>query len=379
MKIIYILLFILICYLLLDIFNNCKDPMVNIKKENNPTWNRRHTCNYKLNKSTRNFIQEHKMLQDSEKWDIYIPCSYNKIDYEIENMPIKKNSKYFIIDNANEISSKHKLWNNIVKYYELNKAKKLIPDTFILNNKDDIERLKKTHHNKKVYILKKNIQRQNGLKIEKNINNIIKNKDNFIIAQELLQNPYTINKRKINMRFYILVVCKNNNKYIYVYNNGFMYYSKKKYDKNDLSIDVNITTGYIDRSVYKTNPLTLIDFKKYLEKYNISDYVFTKIYILLSEIFEALTNSICRNTSKLYNNISYQLFGSDIYLDNNLNPYIMEINKGPDLDPKDETDGKIKFKIMNDIHDIIGIIKNNKNNGFIKILEINNNKILKYF
>ena len=50
--------------------------------------------------------------------------------------------------------------------------------------------------------------------------NDIKNKENdekndypYVVVQELLQDPYTISGRKINLRVYVLVV-KNNNKSI---------------------------------------------------------------------------------------------------------------------------------------------------------------------
>ena len=78
---------------------------------------------------------------------------------------------------------------------------------------------------------------------------------------------------------------------------------------------------------------------------------------------------ICRPSSKLYPVTCYQLlFGADIHITNSLNPILIEINKGPDLIPKDKIDKEIKIKLANDIHEIIGIIKYNKNNGFTKII-----------
>ena len=77
---------------------------------------------------------------------------------------------------------------------------------------------------------------------------------------------------------------------------------------------------------------------------------------------------ICRTSSKLYRVTSYQLFGADIHISNSLNPILIEINKGPDLIPKDKIDKEIKIKLANDIHEIIGIMKYNKNNGFTKII-----------
>jgi len=314
------------------------------------------------------FFDENNISYNISDWDIYLPCNYNNAKYEISKIPIRKNSKYFIIDNLDQISSKNKLSINIKNYYNNGKINKLIPKTFILNNKSDINELKKNHNPTKIYILKKNKQRQTGLKIEKDIKTIIENKDNYIIAQELLRNSILINGRKINLRVYFLVVCKQNIKTLYVYNNGFMYYSKELYDDNSLSPDVHITTGYIDREIYKKNPLTLFDFKKYMDKTYKNHNIFNKINLLLKNIFLSFRMKICRPCSKLYPVTSYQLFGADIHITNSLDPILIEINKGPDLIPKDKIDREVKIKLANDIHEIIGIIKYNNNNGFTKII-----------
>ena len=103
-------------------------------------------------------------------------------------------------------------------------------------------------------------------------NEIIKNKENdekndypYVVVQELLQDPYTISGRKINLRVYVLVVKNNNKTNLYIYSDGFMYYTAELFQKNSTDTKINITTGYIDRKVYEENPLTHNDFKSYLD------------------------------------------------------------------------------------------------------------------
>ena len=69
-------------------------------------------------------------------------------------------------------------------------------------------------------------------------------------------------------------------------------------------------------------------------------------------IMKALRNKICKN-ARLKNNTIFQLFGADIAPDKNLRPYLVEINKGPDLGPKDDRDKKVKLKVQQDIMDIV--------------------------
>ena len=49
--------------------------------------------------------------------------------------------------------------------------------------------------------MKKNVQRQEGIRITKDFDQLLNGiKDEYIIVQELLQNPFLVNGRKINLR-----------------------------------------------------------------------------------------------------------------------------------------------------------------------------------
>ena len=196
------------------------------------------------------------------------------------------------------------------------------------------------------------------------------------------------------MRFYILVVCQYDNMDIYVFNNGFMYYTKEPFKTGSTEFGPNITTGYIDRSVYEQNPLTHNDMRTYLDSnrnlsqaesniknqgQKISDLYFGRIYELLRDVMIACAPNIC-NGDKLRQNISFQLFGADIAVNNNLMPQIMEQNKGPNLDAFDDRDAEIKKKCTRDVLKTIGAkTLDNEPNGFIKILDIENGNAKKIY
>jgi hypothetical protein len=243
-------------------------------------------------------------------------------------------------------------------------------------DKNDIERLKREFDKNKLYILKKNLQRQNGIKITNNLDEILNSDKDHVITQELLQDCYLINGRKINMRVYVLYTNDKGKVKVYVYGDGFMYYTKDLFKEKSKEIGCNITTGYIDRKIYDTHPLTHTDFKKYLDKdldknINInkkpSDILFDNINTLVKEIFMAYNNKLGKG-EKLKDQYSFQLFGMDIGVNKNLKPQVMEINKGPDLNSKDERDGNIKKGLIRDIFKTIGIIEN-KNNKFILVFQ----------
>lgn len=370
------------------------DHTINNSSTNNIKWNR-NDCPYLMSKTLENVLNENKIFKDSANgWQIYFPCSYDEIEKEIDQMPVKNNAKYFIIDNVDTMTAKEWLWKNVVNHHGIEKAKTMIPNGYILYSSDDINRFNNEYDSEKLYILKKNIQRQEGLKISNNKSEIMNGfKSNFVIAQELLQNPYIIDGRKTNMRFYVLVVCNSGNISVYVFNDGFMYYTKVPFRKNDPSIDVNVTTGYIDRDVYKVNPLTHEDLRNYLDDPNrnlnhiefnirkqglkISQIYFDRINELLRNVFLSFVGNICV-LKKFNNNVIFQLFGVDIAVNDMLQPMVMEINKGPDMGAKDTRDSELKHNVIRDMFRLIGVdVVAKNNNGFNKILEVDNGVIYK--
>jgi len=325
-------------------------------------------------------------------WEIYIPCTYNNLKKQIRNVPKNlsqnitngKNRKIFVIDNADELCSKNNIWKNLVQSYGRSTASKMMPTTYILTNKDDMKHFKNEYNKNKLYILKKNIQRQKGLLITNNVDTIQKaSGDRYVVVQELLQDSYLIDDRKINLRVYILIVCNKGVIETYVYNDGFVYYTVEKFKKGSSEDGPNITTGYIDRKVYEHNPLTHMDLRTYFDtkkrslseaeydilskKEKISENVFNSIYDLIRNVVKGMNGIICKNGSSLHDTTSFQLLGADVAINENLHPQLIEINKGPDLGAKDDRDSALKMSVVNDIFKVLKITPAEDIGGYIKL------------
>jgi len=304
-----------------------------------------------------------------------MPCTYDDIEKEYTNFDTNRNGIYFLIDSTDIMVAKEFLYNYVSSFYNKNKLLTLMPQSWILqtSKKQFIDE----YDPNKIYIIKKNVQRQNGLNIFNNKDDILKeieesSKNTYpnVIIQELLQDPYLIDGRKINLRVYVLVTKQKDISHVYVYNDGFMYYTSEKFKQNSIDPKVNITTGYIDRSVYEKNPLTHKDFREYLikthDKYT-SELVFNNINNLLKDVFIVFLSHI-GNGKKLYNNLKFQLFGVDVAIDNTYGAKIMEINKGPDLGAKDTRDSELKHNLVRNIFNTVGLCKLNIENQFIEII-----------
>ena len=86
----------------------------------------------------------------------------------------------------------------------------------------------------------------------------------------------------------------------------------------------------------------------------------------IKKMFYAVKDSLCR-LDTLKDNVSFQLFGLDVIFTNVLEPYILEMNKGPEMKPKNKRDYNLKHKLNQDLLQLVGIINNNQKNGFKKI------------
>jgi hypothetical protein len=386
-------LFLFIYYAFFSSFCNGKENMISIPKLTNPTYSRS-ACNYKIGDTLKKVLDANDVKDVKSGGDVHFVCGYDEIENEIKNITPQPNQRIHIIHNADFVSAKDYLWNRLVVSSGLDRAKIMMPNTYVLSNENDRIRLVNDYKMGSLYIMKKNIQRQEGLQITDSLDEMLNANSSYVIAQELLQNPYTINvkkneipqgDRKINMRFYVLLVCKNNNMDVYVFNNGFMYYTNATWKKGTKDSKINITTGYLDdRWVYTENPLTHNDFKKYLDdpnrklstsemniigqKLKLSDVIFSRIYQLLHDVMMSSIGKAC-DGDKLRDNITFQLFGADIAINDQLWPQIMELNKGPDLGAKDDRDGEVKRQCTKDMLRIIGVINDSSQpNGFINII-----------
>ena len=361
-------------------------------------------CDYLKDDCFYNALKQegYKATTDAKEACLIVPCSYENTENEIDQLEkLLDNNKYgkairvFMLNNTDYMVSKIALWKFLKDRYGAKIAGTMIPYSVDLTDKSELEDFKKNFDKSKIYITKNNNQRQEGIEIHNSLDTILKSLNKYILVQELLQDPYLINGRKINLRVYCLLIRDTNgNTLVQVYQDGFMYYTAELFEKGNPSFKKNITTGYIDRKVYEENPLTHEDFKKYLddprrkltsvEQYfkqsrpniKLSTYVFSQINHLLKFILETYVNTVGTKTL----GVGFQVYGADIAINEHLHPMIMEINKGPDLTAKDGRDKDLKEGMCKDILKSVGLVTPNSNNKFLTVLEVvkMNNELVEF-
>lgn len=343
------------------------------------------------------------LTKDIKQASLVVPCSYETTEKEISDLEaggIAQNIhgdgvRIFMLNNTDHMVSKLALWKYLKQKYGSDIASNMLPHTWDLTDAKEVELFKSQYNPKKIYITKNNQQRQEGIQIHSKLDTILNSRDKYILVQELLQDPYLVSGRKINLRVYVLVIKDSySNIKLQIYSDGFMYYTPELFKPNDPDFKKNITTGYIDRQVYVENPLTHMDFRVWLddssrtltpiEQYfksayphiKLSDYIFSQIYEQLGFVFETYEKIVGTKTL----GVGFQLYGVDVAINQDLKPMVMEINKGPDLTAKDGRDRELKINLGTDILKSVGLIPTSASNPnkFITVLEtvnINGNMI----
>ncbi len=305
---------------------------------------------------------------EENSWQLYIPCGYNYVENELPtikiNNDLSKNNQLYIfgINGCDKMVSKNNIWSTLKKYYGFDEASKIMPSSYVLEDKHDMKLFERDYRKNNIYIMKKNVQRKEGLKLTKDYNEIINGpKDEYKVVQNYIRNLYLVNGYKVNLRIYLLVVINNDMKNFYISDLGKCIYTKKKYNDNDLDFESNITSYHLDMNVYKNNPRTFDQLRSYINDKekdpNAGSLFFVKMNNILKKMCVALSNEFYQSDNiKAHNAITFQLFGVDVIMDNELNPFILEVNKGPDMSARDDEDKKMKSIVQTHMFEKVGII-----------------------
>jgi len=178
--------------------------------------------------------------------------------------------------------------------------------------------------------------------------NLTNTKYNNYIAQKYIEKPLLVNGKKFDIRMHVLFTqeCK-----LYIFNQMLIRQSSAKYDlksKDRLSHLTNVYTQTLDhienlKFSYHSDDFFRLYQQEYEKHPNYKDKnKITKEAIkIIFSIFDKIDMTFCKKK-----NIFFQLFGIDIFLDENFNVFIIEINNNPGMVYNDKELQLSKLQIM---------------------------------
>jgi hypothetical protein len=323
-------------------------------------------CSEKPNNQLLSGIfKNHKINLQKVGFDLYMPCGYNNIEREMaENIFYGK--YIFGLKGCDRIVSKNSIWTILENTYGRQFASKIMPETFVLSDEKQLEMAFDKIDNNINLICKKNLQRKLGLKFtgnKKELEECVK--EDFKIAQRFMKNTLNIKGRKMNIRIYYVIKKEGDKMTFYLHRNGKILYTNKKTD-GEISFDTHITSYQMDSNIYKNDgmPHSIDDLRQFLGKEK-SNKIWAKIEEKMGLLSKAITYVFKDEIH--YDKVCFQLFGVDVIVEENGEPFILEINKGPDMIPKCEQDEVLKRVVYEDAMRVGGVIgwKFRKNGFYI--------------
>lgn len=288
---------------------------------------------------------------------------------------LNKYQRYNHFPTTWQLSRKDNLWRNYKIFQELFKEDyTFMPKTFVLPEefevfKEEYAKEKENEKNELWLIKPVASSRGRGIRLMTNIDNIPRKS----LVAKYISNPHLINGRKYDLRLYVLITGFSPMK-IYLYEEGLVRFASEEYNLRDESIhnkyihltnySINKCSTHFDSNVNTNDECqgskwSLSALKCYFMENNI-DFskvwasikdVIVKSIIIVADEARLTMNKLCKHKNNLF-----ELYGFDILIDENLKPWLIEINLNPSLNCETELDLKVKTCLLTDIFNIIGLI-----------------------
>uniref|UniRef100_A0A0N5B6D9 Tubulin--tyrosine ligase-like protein 5 n=1 Tax=Strongyloides papillosus TaxID=174720 RepID=A0A0N5B6D9_STREA len=270
-----------------------------------------------------------------------------------------------------ELTRKDRMSENLLKSkYTHGSAYNIFPKTFIFPR--DMEKLKEDMNENPgyMYIVKPPASsRGRGIHIISDVNEI--NSDENLVISRYINKPYLINGLKFDLRFYVLItsfyplIC-------YLYEDGLTRFASEKYSNDVESIKqpfVHLTNYSLnkDNAAFQKNngqegqghKWTISAMLRHLKNVDgvDTDLLMARIEDLIIKSLLSVQSVISAAArSVLYHPQNcFELLGYDIMIDENLKPWLIEINLTPSLKCDSPLDTGLKSKLIIDTLNIASL------------------------
>lgn len=287
---------------------------------------------------------------------------------------IREHQKLNHFPGSFQIGRKDRLWRNLLKMQTRcgKKEFNFFPQSFILPQ--DIKLLRKAWEegaSQQKWIVKPPASARGiGIQVIHKWSQLPKRRP--LLVQRYLHKPYLIGGRKFDLRIYVYVTCYDPLR-VYLFKDGLVRFASCKYSSSMKSLSnkfVHLTNYSVNKknTEYKSNSdetacqghkWALKALWSYLTQKGVnSEAIWEKIKdIVIKTIIasEPYVNSLV----KMYVRRPYcchELFGFDIMLDENLKPWILEVNISPSLHSNSPLDASIKGQMIRDLLNLAGFV-----------------------
>lgn len=206
--------------------------------------------------------------------------------------------------------------------------------------------------------------------------------DCAVVVQKYIIKPFLISGYKFDLRLYVIVTSFHPFQ-LYIYHEGIVRFSTERFDMSKLN---NRFSHLTNTSINKSGPQysaekesigigckwTLSQLRVYLQKLNIDDrMLWHRITTIIILTLLSQVQDVPDDTSNCF-----EMFGFDILVDENLKPWLLEVNSSPALGKDCSQDEVVKRPLLNDILEILNFSEADVRRGGVKENGMTKKKIL---
>ncbi|XP_038578977.1 probable tubulin polyglutamylase TTLL9 isoform X2 [Micropterus salmoides] len=175
------------------------------------------------------------------------------------------------------------------------------------------------------------------------------------VAQRYIENPYLINGRKFDLRVYVLVTSYVPLK-AWLYRDGFARFSSTRFSLS--SIDdryMHLTNVAVQKTAPDYDPEKGCKWQiQQLRRYLTAKHGREMVEILFKEMDNIFVRSLQSVQKVIINDKHcFELYGYDILLDQNLKPWLIEVNASPSHSPSSREDYEMKCRLLEDTLNVV--------------------------
>ncbi|NWY11261.1 TTLL4 polyglutamylase, partial [Aphelocoma coerulescens] len=339
-------------------------------------WEQRKLLRWKMCRVTPNIVKQtigRSHFRVSKKSNDWLGCWGHHMKSP-GFKAIKEHQKLNHFPGSFQIGRKDRLWRNLLKMQARcgKKEFNFFPQSFILPQ--DIKLLRKAWEegaSRQKWIVKPPASARGiGIQVIHKWSQLPKRRP--LLVQRYLHKPYLIGGKKFDLRLYVYVTCYDPLR-VYLFKDGLVRFASCKYSSSMDSLSnkfMHLTNYSVNKknTEYKSNSdetacqghkWALKALWSYLTQKGVnSEAIWEKIKdIVIKTIIasEPYVNSLV----KMYVRRPYcchELFGFDIMLDENLKPWILEVNISPSLHSNSPLDVSIKGQMIRDLLNLAGFV-----------------------
>ena len=174
---------------------------------------------------------------------------------------------------------------------------------------------------------------------------------NDIIAQKYLDNPFLYQKRKFDIRCFVLI---DSNLNVYFCKEGHLKGCSEFYDLENTNKFIHITNYSFQKNSSNFekfeigNEISYCDFKKFMKNEGIPLQKFDKMIEHMKFLIQLSLKAVGKKLIKINPVLCFELFGYDFIIDKEFRPWILEINDNPGLGISSPVIEKIIPRMLDD-------------------------------